>query len=75
MGKVINLDERRPHITLNTQAGRVHVVPASVFVDIAKGDKTVDCLDYRDELLRLVVAEWLEHIGLYGAESLREVDD
>jgi len=75
MGKIISLDERRPHITMTTHSGAVHVIPASVFVDIAKGRKSVDCLSFRDDLMRLVVAEWLHHIGLSDAEALREMED
>ncbi len=75
MGAVTSLDDHRPHLTMHTQKDRVHVIPASVFVGIAKGELTVDCLDDRDELMSLIVAEWLDFHGLHGAEDLRVIED
>lgn len=75
MGAVTSMDDHRPHLTMRTQKNRVHVIPASVFVGIAKGELTVDCLDDRDELMSLIVAEWLDFHGLEGAEELRAIED
>lgn len=75
MGAVTSIDDHRPHFTMHTQKGRAHVIPASVFVGIAKGELTVDCLDDRDEIMSLVVAEWLDFHGLEGAEDLRVIED
>jgi hypothetical protein len=74
MSNVTSMDDHRPHMTMRTQRDRVHVIPASVFVGIAKGDLTVDCLDDRDELMSLIVAEWLDFHGLEGAEYLRVIE-
>ena len=75
MGTVTCLDDHRPHLTMCTQRDRVHVIPASVFVGIAKGELTVDCLDGRDELMSLIVAEWLDYHGLEGAEDLLVIEE
>lgn len=75
MGTVTSIDDYRPHFTMRTQRDRTHVIPASVFVGIAKGELTVDCLDDRDELMSLIVAEWLDFHGLEGAEDLRVIED
>lgn len=74
MGTVTSLDDHRPHFTMRTQKGRVHVIPAALFVGIAKGELNVDCLDDRDELMSLIVAEWLDFHGLEGAEDLRVIE-
>lgn len=75
MGTVISLDDHRPHITITTQANSVHVIPVAFFEAVARGQLTVDDLDRRDEIMRLIIAEWLDLIGVEGAESLREMDD
>jgi len=75
MGTVTSIDDYRPHFTMRTQRDRVHIVPAAVFEGIARGQLTVDCLDDRDELLSLIVAEWLDFHGLHGAEELRVIED
>jgi len=75
MGTVTSLDDHRPHFTIRTQKNRVHVIPAALFVGIAKGELTVDCLDCRDELMSLIMAEWLDFHGLKGAEDLRVIED
>jgi len=75
MGTITSLDDHRQHMTMHTQRDRAHVIPASVFVGNAKGELTVDCLDDRDELMSLIVAEWLDFHGLEGAEELRVIED
>jgi len=74
MGTVTNLDDRRPHITITTLDGNAHVVPVAYFVDVAKGVQSIDSLDDRDAILRVVVAEWLEHIGAAEYGALREIE-
>ena len=75
MGTVISLDDRRPHITITTQGNAVHVIPVAFFEDVARGKLTVDALDCRDEIMRLIIAEWLDLIGVDGAWRLRQMDD
>lgn len=72
--QVIQLDDRRPHVTIRTQAGVEHDLPAKLWHDIAAGKRTVDDLGLaRDELLRLVVAEWLAGLGYAEAMGLLEM--
>ena len=75
MGTVTRLDDHRPHVAIITQANAVHVISVAFFEAVARGELTVDDLDGRDEILRIVIAEWLEHIGVDGAWKLREMDD
>lgn len=72
MGEVVELSDFRPHMVIKDHKGNAHVVPASVFIDIAKGEKTVDCLDDRDALMRVIVSEWLRDGGVPGADGLLE---
>ncbi|MBN9403375.1 MAG: hypothetical protein J0I30_11275 [Burkholderiales bacterium] len=74
MGTVTSLDDARPHITITTLDGNVHVVPVAYFVDVAKGKQSIDTLDRRDAILRVIVAEWLEHIGAVECGALREIE-
>lgn len=71
MGKVINLQDHKPHITIITHANCERTIPVSVFADICKGRKTVNCLEDSDAVVRVIIAEWLEHIGVPDAENLR----
>lgn len=63
MGDVIDIGAQLPHATITTHSGAVHVVPLVVFTDIASGKSTVDSIDFRDDLLRVIVAEWLVSVG------------
>lgn len=75
MGTVKNLDDARPHLTVTLHDGRPVVSPVSLWVGIAKGTRTVDALaELRDPMLRIVVAEWLEHVGAVGYGELREIE-
>ena len=75
MGTVTSMDDHRPHVTVTTHANVAHVIPVAFFEAVARGQLTVDDLDGRDEIMRIVIAEWLEHIGVEGAWKLREMDD
>lgn len=75
MGAVVSMDDYRPHVTITTQANTVHVIPISLFEAIARGQLTVDALDMRDIIMRAVIAEWMDLIGVNGAQALREIED
>lgn len=74
MGTVTSLDDHRPHVSITTQANTVHVIPVAFFEAVARGQLTVDHLDGRDEIMRVIVAGWLDYIGVEGAEALREIE-
>ena len=74
MGTVTSMDDHRPHVTITTQTNAVHVIPLSLFEAIARGQLTVDALDMRDNIMRAVIAEWMDLIGVNGAEALREIE-
>ena len=59
MGIVIDLDERRPHLSVIPPDGNAHVIPTSVIDDIIAGRKTIDCLDDRDMLVRAILDDWM----------------
>lgn len=76
MGQVVTLDDHRPHVTIRTHKNRHHVIPAAVFEKIARGELSIDSFgDDRDALVRVIVAEWCESIGLNGAIALREMEE
>ena len=62
---IIDLDAHRPHYTITTHDGKVHVVPARFFEDVAGGRRSIDDLADRDEILRVIVSEWLVATGLW----------
>lgn len=73
--KVIQLDDHRPHLTITTHANKVHVIPLSFFVDVAKGRLPIDNLgEHRDAILRVVLGEWLSMMGLAEPEQLLTKD-
>lgn len=73
--QVIQLDNFRQHVTMRSQGGQTHKLPVSLWHDIAAGKRTVDDLgEPRNELLRLVVAEWLAGLGYAEAMALLEME-
>lgn len=73
MGDVIDIGAKLPHVTITTHSGAVHVVPLVVFADIASGKSTVDSIDFRNDLLRVIVGEWLAALGC-SANHLEQDD-
>lgn len=57
MGYVHNLDDHRPHLTMQTSDGAIHVIPAALFDAVVSGDQAVSALS--DQIVRAIVAEWL----------------
>lgn len=73
--KVIQLDDHRPHLTITTHANKVHVIPLSFFMGVAKGRLPIDNLgEHRDAILRVVLGEWVSMIGLAEHEQLLTKD-
>lgn len=73
--KVIQLDDHHPHLTLTTHANKVHVIPLSFFMGVAKGRLPIDNLgEHRDAILRVVLREWVSMMGLAEPEQLLTKD-
>lgn len=47
------------HVVINTNNNRVHVVPRSVFQDIADGKIPITQLDDWEEIVPVIVNDWL----------------
>lgn len=60
MAEVTRLDDHRPHISIKTPDGNAHAFPEETFRRIADGSLSVDDIDDRDQVLRTIVADWLE---------------
>lgn len=64
-----------PEAVEATQSGKVPLCPIPIWLAIAAGKSTIDSLgEHRDELLRLVVAEWLVGLGYAEAIGLLEIE-
>ena len=56
---VINLDEHRPHLTIPTDDGNVHVVPIAFFLAVIHGKRLITELEEGWEAItRKIVLEW-----------------
>lgn len=65
-----------PEAVEATQSGKVPLCPIPIWLAIAAGKSTIDSLgEHRDELLRLVVAEWLVGLGYAEAIGLLEMEE
>lgn len=60
MPTVTNIDDHRPHLSLQTPDGNAHVIPVAMFQRIADGTLSVDNIDDRDQVLRAVIKDWLK---------------
>lgn len=72
--QVIQLDDHRPQVTITTHANKVHVIPLSFWIDIAKGKQSIDSLgDNRDAIVRVLLSEWLVRLAGIDPEELLEI--
>ena len=71
--QVLCLDDFRQRASMRTTVSVVHELPVSIWHDTAAGKRKVEDLGrQRDELLRLIVAEWLAGLGYAEAMGLLE---
>lgn len=71
---LIDLNSKRQHYTISTPDGNAHVIPKSVFDDIAKGKLRITDIDDYQQITRAIIWEWqneedddVQHYGnLYG---------
>jgi hypothetical protein len=56
---VTELDSYRPHVTLRTPDGNVHVIPVATFDRIIAGEISVRDIDDCDLIVRAVFSDWL----------------
>lgn len=55
------LDDRRPHVTIQTRDGDIYVVPVSLLEDVAAGRSVLET-----KLVERIVEEWLDNLHLAG---------
>lgn len=60
MGSIHELDDQRPHLTVSTLDGNVHVLPLSLIQNVIKGNFRAETLG--DDVLRAIVDEWLTYV-------------
>lgn len=63
MGEVIDMNAKKPHLTMTALNGRVHVIPLSFFEDVSKGSQSLKELDFFDQLVPVIIGEWLENLN------------
>lgn len=59
MGKVIDIESMKPHIVIPV-VGTVHAVPRAVFERIAKEETPITDLEDWEEIIPVIVGEWLQ---------------
>lgn len=64
MSNVININDHRSHLTITTHDKSVHVIPVSVFIDIASGKKSISDIDDYNAIIKVIVLEWLIYLGM-----------
>lgn len=56
---VSQMDDHREHVVVNCE-DRVHVLPKALLEDVADGELSITAIDDYEEIVRVIVAEWLE---------------
>ena len=59
---VVSLDDHRPHFTLQTLDGNVHVFPRAMIEDVISGKLRIVDIDDYEIILRTILKDWLENL-------------
>ena len=62
MGKITQLADYRPHLTMSCPDYSVRVIPVSLIDDIVDGKRSIDDIADRDMVIRAILADWLMHV-------------
>lgn len=54
---IVDIDDFRPHLTINTLDGNVHVVPVALVESWIIGD-----IEPNKIIIRKIIQEWLKHV-------------
>ena len=66
---VVNFDDYMPHFAIDT-GKKIHVIPEIVLKQIADGDMSLEDLDYANDIMRVILKEWLK--GFETSVNYRE---
>lgn len=69
MSEVVVMADYRPHITVATPDGNVHVVPEAFFESVVEGTLSIDALADRDQVVRSIIGQWLVMLRNDGGAS------
>lgn len=59
MTNISSLDEKRPHVILSGDE-HIHIVPILLLNRIVNSEVSVTTLDHWEEIVRLIIQDWLE---------------
>jgi len=59
---LISLDEHRPHLIIQTEDNRYHIIPVSLITDIIKGTRKLTDVDDWELIIKRILEEWLEEV-------------
>ncbi len=59
--KIVNIEEAKPHLTVNC-GETIHVIPVALIEDVIAGKKDFTQLDDWETLLKTILRDWLDSI-------------
>lgn len=59
---LIRLDEHRPHYSVHTEDGDIHVIPRRMFEEVVVGRIPWSIVSDGNEIIRTIIKEWMEYI-------------
>ncbi len=62
MSKIVSLDDMRPHIYIVGISGNTHIIPQSLFNDIANGKTDITVIEDYPDIVPKILSEWQEMI-------------
>ena len=72
MSRVTNIDDNRPHITIQGLNRDVHVIPVSFFQDVVAGKLSLKDLGQFDNIVPVIIGQWLlDHSGNISSPDAR----
>lgn len=64
MTNIYEIKDYLPNLVLVDSKNNAHVIPVGTFIDIAKGRKQITDIDDYQEIVKVIVFEWLYKIGI-----------
>lgn len=64
MGTIENIEDYKPHLTIQIANGDVHVMPLAMWQDFADGKLPLANIECGELLLRAIVSDWLQDVPL-----------
>ena len=64
MSKVVNIDDNRQHLVIESIDGNIHLIPVSFFIDVVSGMASLKDIEHFELIVPTIINDWISGKGI-----------